>query len=532
MNISFQTVHLGSNGMLPVLTSDSMREADRITVEDYGISVQTLMELAGRACAESALRMLEDSGGVHVSIVCGKGNNGGDGYAAARILALHGKDVDVFSVASADDLSPEAAHQYRLLKRLAKRHSRLRLLSIDDPSTLGLHPTDLWVDAILGTGVTNQVRSRHHAIIESISESRARVLSVDIPSGLHAEEGIILGAAIKADVTVIMGALKIGMLRNAGPAQTGRVEVAEIGIPVDILERGAAAFLTTDHAVRNWLPIRPRDAHKYSAGMTLVIGGSVGMTGAVVMSAQAAARAGAGYVAVATPRDAQQVVASHLVAETTIGLDQAGDGGILLESALTDLEPWLRKADSVVIGPGLGRAQSTIDFVLNLLPRLNVPTVIDADALFALSTAPDALRSMRSEDFLLTPHMGEFERLIGKEFDLNDSAGLAEDFVGTTGCTLILKGTPTLVVTPGDPTVFSGTGNPALATAGTGDVLSGLCGALLASGLSPSVAGAAAVHIGGAVADTYTEKNYGSAMIATDMVRLLPEVLHNRFVPM
>lgn len=529
MIIRYGPEHLNAEGLLPLLSAESMRAADRQAIEEYGISVQTLMEQAGRACAATATRMLKASGGEHVSVMCGKGNNGGDGFAAARVLALQGFDVDVFSITTPEGLSPDAAHQYRLLERLliSSRQPRLHLHVIEDADALEARATDLWIDALLGTGIMSQVRPSYGAAIETINTSRSPVLSIDIPSGLDADDGTVHGTAVRADVTVTMGALKSGMVRV--PEYCGIIEVAEIGIPAEVLSDGAVACLTTDHAVTRWLPVRAHDAHKYSAGTVLVVGGSKGMTGAPVMSARSAARGGAGYVIVATPENVQPIVGGHLVPETTVALPQEHEDGLDPESSRTALEPILARADSVALGPGLGRATGTVRFIRSLLRDLTIPTVIDADALFALSTDPASYDILRRGNFVLTPHMGEFKRLLGTDASLDDPAGSARDFASRYQCTVVLKGAPTLVAGSDGTVLFAGAGNQALATAGTGDVLAGLCASFLARGLDPVRAAAAAMHVGGTAAEAYSERNDLTGMIATDIIDMIPSLIKQSF---
>ncbi len=531
MNIRCGPESLSSDKLLPVLQAAAMREADAYTIQEFGIDGRTLMEVAGRACAATAVRMLRESEGDRVAVVCGSGNNGGDGFVAARILALKGLIVDVLCITPPDRLSPDAAHQYRLLERLIDYSNppQLAIKTAARLEDLHQHHPDLWIDALLGTGTTGEVRPQYRAAIEAISEARAPVLAIDIPSGLDADSGAPLGVVVDADVTVTMGALKSGMLFASGPDACGQIEVAEIGIPPSALSDRTDVFLTTDAAVRNWIPRRRRDAHKYSAGMVLVIGGSAGMSGAPVMSALAAARAGAGYVAVACQENIQPILAQKLTAQTTLALPMDEDGGIDVDAALSTLLPLLSKADAVALGPGLGRARGTINFVLTLLSLLDLPAVIDADALFALAEHPEAFESFRRADWILTPHHGEFKRLVADEADIDDPIRAAADFATQRECTLVLKGAPSVVAGPDGRVIVSGAGNNALATAGTGDVLTGLSAGFLARGLDPVRAAAAALHIGGAAADAFAGRYEASSMVATDLLRVLPRMMKSRF---
>ena len=526
----------------PLLSPEAMRAADEYAIEDFGVPSRVLMESAGRAGADriaDAFGPLEDK---TVALFCGKGNNGGDGFVAARrLLALGTSRVRVIAVG--DDRSDDAQHNVRLLERLREEAGadRLALDPFENLRQLGAQaPADVHVDALLGTGLTSELREPIAGLVAWLNEQPQPIVALDGPTGLHAGTGAVLGEAVRADLTVTMGARKSGLTLGAGPQHAGRVEVAEIGLPSFALRRPAAegqpgcAFLTTDDAVQAWLPRRSPDAHKYSVGLALVVAGAPGMTGAAVMSASAAARAGAGYVACACPAGAQDALNAKLTSVTTTALpiqSESSDGSELdPHGALDDLGGRLEKARGLLVGPGLGRAAGTQRFVRRLLEMTDVPAVVDADGLNALAGQSDAWFKKHSQGrWVLTPHAGEFARLAGGDADRSDRLRTAQEYARRWDCALMLKGQPSVVAGPQGRAYVCGTGNPALATAGTGDVLAGLTAGLLAQGMDSLKAAAAALHIGGAAADRFTASRAARSLVAPDLLDQLPPLLHERF---
>lgn len=521
--------------MPPLLTASAMREADRRTMTDFGLPGFTLMESAGRAAVEEVLRQCGPVVGRTVVCLCGKGNNGGDGFVVARGLHARGARVYVVSLAGAEDLTPEARQQYRLLERLAEADGlRLTLVRYTDPTTLAsLPPADLCVDALLGTGTIAAVRPPLTALVAWLNEQPCPVVALDVPTGLHTDTGAVLGTAVAATLTVTMGAAKPGLFLGEGPRCAGKVVVVEIGIPGFILHEAAqmpgCAWQTTDAAVRALLPPRPHDAHKYTTGTTLVVAGSPGLTGAPVMAALAAARGGSGFVVCACPEPVAPVLALKLTEVTLVPLPVTPDGGLDPVRALAALQPALHRAKALVVGPGLGVHPHTQAFVRALLRETDRPVVLDADGLTAFAEAPDALADGSRRRWVLTPHAGEFRRLAGAAADLTDRIATAQAYARRWNSVLLLKGAPSVIADPDGTAWLNSTGNAALATAGTGDVLAGLCGGLLAQGLEPAQAAVCATHLGGAAADRYATGHSPRSMQATDLLEQLPLVLHERF---
>ncbi|MEX2400378.1 MAG: NAD(P)H-hydrate dehydratase [Rhodothermales bacterium] len=522
--------------MTPVLTAAAMRAADAYTIDRFGIPGFTLMESAGRGAAYELLRRFGSA--ASFAIYCGKGNNGGDGFVIARYLCDAGADVHVIHLAGPGSMSTDADAHFELLERLGSTmpDSRLHIARLEDDAPLP--DVDVHVDALLGTGLTSDLREPVRGLVARLNAASGQKVAVDIPTGLHADVGRPLGVAFRADETYTMGAAKPGLLLNDGPSYAGRVEVLEIGIPHFALLRAGeehgsgCARLSSDDIVRGWMPERGGDAHKYSVGLALVVAGSRGMTGAPVMAASAAARVGAGYVVCGCDERIQDVLAGKLTEITTIPLP-ASDRGIGPDGGLEALSPRLEKAGALLVGCGLGRAPDTQEFVRRLLESARLPVVIDADGLNALSGQTDFITEHARGRWILTPHMGEFRRLAGRELDAvdidpDDRVALAQHFARAWNCVLILKGLPSVTATPDGSAWINATGGPALASAGTGDVLAGLCVGLLAQGLSPEQAAISALHLGGAAADRYTRDRSARSLQAMDLLDSLPPVMKDR----
>lgn len=528
--------------MIPVLTSEAMREADRYTIEEFGISGRTLMEVAGREAASVIGRRFGPSTDLLVEIYCGKGNNGGDGFVIARHLYERGARVRVIALGEEGELSEDAAANFRLLRKLSSGgdDERLRVSRHGDEERPDADArADVIVDALLGTGVSDQIRDPILELVRRLNEQPGAKVAIDVPTGLHADMGVELGTAFRSDLTVTMGTLKTGLTLNRGRSIAGDVEIVDIGIPRFVLAQPAAAgasgcaFFPTDESIRRLLPRRPTDANKYSVGFALVVSGAAGMTGAPVMASTAAARAGAGYVSCACDERIRDVISSKMTEITTIGLP-ADDHGIDGEAALMSLEERLGKVDAALIGCGLGRASATAEFIRRFLQRIDVPVVIDADGINALAGHTDFLRERADGRWILTPHFGEFKRLAGDALDrcaihADDRIRLTQHFAGEWNCILLLKGMPSVVAAPDGRAWVTATGNTGLASAGTGDVLAGCCVGLLSQGLSPVESAIASLHLGGACADRFARTKDPRSMLATDLIDQLPFVLKERF---
>lgn len=515
----------------PALTADAMRAADRFTIEEFGLPSFTLMEAAGRGCADALQSAYGPLDGAAVVVLCGKGNNGGDGLVVARRLLATGAHIHVVLTSAPDALRDDPARNLALLEQLRAEEDRLTIAQLEDLDALTatadrLAPR-LYVDALLGTGLTSDLREPLRSLVEWVNRRSAPTAAVDVPTGLHSDTGAVLGAAVEADRTVTMAAPKVGLLVGNGPEHAGTVEEVDIGIPAFVLDRVAqepgCVRQTTDAAVRAWWPSRARDAYKYSVGAALVVGGSSRFTGAPVMASEAAARSGAGYVTCACPESIQPILAGALPSVPTLSLPEAEEG-VSPEAAGRVAD---QRADAVLVGPGLGRTPNTERFVHRLLRTVDAPLVLDADGLNALADLDEDWTEYTDGTWILTPHAGEFRRLAGT-VDLSDRVRAVQEHARRWNVVLLLKGNPSIVAGPEGRTYVGTTGTPALATAGTGDVLAGQCVGLLAQGVPPLEAAAAALHLGGAAAERYAAARDPRAMAASDLLDELPYATRER----
>jgi hydroxyethylthiazole kinase-like uncharacterized protein yjeF len=490
----------------PLPEPAEMRSVDRWAIDSQGVPSLDLMERAGEGLAR-VIAQCAPAG--RVAVVCGKGNNGGDGLVAARLLRGAGRDVEVLAVWPPDTLQGDAAEQVRRLPG-------------DPPAAFGaaaLDGAELIVDALLGTGSTGAPRDPAGAVIEAANAARAPVVAADVPSGVDASTGEVAGAAVRAVATATFHRAKPGLWINPGKTHAGAVEVIDIGIPPG--EPGDPEIGLIGDDVLAAVPHRGADSTKFSSGNVVIVGGSAGLTGAPTMAAMAAMRSGAGYVTVATARQLQPTFAGRLLEAMTIGLPAPGGnlGMKALEPALKAIE----RADAVVLGPGLGRAPGTQALVRELLTRIGVPLVIDADGLNALAAAFPAGLPQRDAPTVLTPHAGELGRLLDVESAEVGRRRLAHarDAAARSGAIVVLKGDDTLVAVPDGAVAVSPGSAPALATAGTGDVLSGVVGALLAKGLSAEHAACAAVLAHVRAGRLAAEPHGPDGVIASDVIERL-----------
>lgn len=499
-----------------------MREADRRTMDEWGLPGRALMETAGRACADHAERLAGD-GPREAVVLAGKGNNGGDGLVIARVLHARGWAVTVATSAAPNDATEDCAANLALLARLAEASDRLTIHG-PDPADLHRQRPALIVDALLGIGVEGALREPVASLAawaEAERQRGAKVLAVDVPSGLNADTGEAPDGTVRADLTVAMGALKAGLLLGDGPQHTGTVVTAEIGIPDRLLREHADAWAASPDWLDAVLPQRAADAHKYSAGRALCIVGSRAFTGAAVLSTQAAYRAGAGAVVCCTPEGARATVDAHN-SEVMVDAQPETDGGGLAITAYDGIRQRVEGTDAVLLGCGLGRETETQRLVRALLRRLagenGPPAVLDADGLTALAGHTDALAERASGRIVLTPHLGELRRLTGDDdLDPADRLATVRDLAADWRSVLVLKGMPSVLATPDGTAAIGPPGHPALATAGTGDVLAGTMVGLMAQGLAPADAALAALWLGYRAAVRYTGRP--GSMVASDLLQ-------------
>ncbi len=513
----------------PVLSTEAMREADRRTMDAFGLPGFALMETAGRGAADAIEEAFGAMAGRRVLVLAGKGNNGGDGLVVARVLAARGAHVRVVTTASEDDATEDTARNLGLFRTLAEHDDRLSLDAFEDVRQVAAaHPADLVVDALLGIGVAGPLRAPVDALARWVNGQDAPVVALDVPTGLDSDTGVAQADAVRAELTVTMAAHKTGLLLGDGPEHAGRVVVVDIGIPPHLLDEALAApgsaLRSTDAAVRALLPERPRHAHKYTAGRVLVVAGSRSFPGAAVMASLAAARVGAGAVVCCTAASARPLVAAHLTEVMSVALPETDDGG-LAPGALEAILDRAEDADAVLVGCGLGKHPDTQRLVRDLLLRLAGPVVVDADGLNALAGHTDLITTHAGGRWVLTPHTGELARLVGTDdLDTTDRIALATAWAERWNSVLVVKGMPSVVGTPAGQVFVGGAGGPALATAGTGDVLAGMTAGLLAQGLAPPEAAVCALHLGGRAADRWAATRQARTLLATDLLAELPHL--------
>jgi NAD(P)H-hydrate epimerase len=493
-----------------VCTAAETRALERAAIDQFGIPAAHLMERAGAAIAQAARALLAPGG--HALVVCGGGNNGGDGWVAARLLREAGRGVEVVAVVPPGRLAGEARAAY-----VAAVQAGVRLTG--DLAAVESGEGDVVVDAILGTGLSRAAEGVHAAAIERVNALRAagaKVLAVDVPSGLPSDTGVPVGPCVHADVTVTFGFQKRGLVLFPGAELAGEVAVADIGIPAAAATGGPVTCeLVTARDARALVPPRPRGAHKGDAGRVLVIAGSPGKTGAAHLALAGALRGGAGLVTLA----ARPEVLAFALAGRPEAMSFALEGeGPLAAADRPALVEAARAADAIVAGPGIPRGPGTARLLRDLIAHAPTPAVLDADALNAIAEEP-ALHGNWPAPVVLTPHPGEMARLCGISIAevQADRVELARAKADAWGCTIALKGARTVVAAPGRAAAVIPTGNPGMATGGTGDVLAGLVGALLATGLEPFDAARAAAWVHGRAGDLAAEQHGERGMLALDL---------------
>jgi NAD(P)H-hydrate epimerase len=500
-----------------VLNSAQMREADRRTIEEIGISSLVLMENAGRqvvAAMEAIHGELTDR---HVAVLCGRGNNGGDGFVVARTLAQRGVGVSVFLIGQVSDVRGDARVNLDILGRLG-----LTVVEVADGQAWELHVSEvrecsMIVDAIFGTGLNAPITGLIESVITDINASNIPVVSIDLPSGLSADSSDVIGESIDAGTTVTLAAPKLPLVLMPAEMRAGDVVIADIGIPVDVINglEGPRVELLTRSSMRELITPRAPDSHKGDYGHVTIVAGSKGKTGAAHLSGVGALRSGAGLVTIATPADCQPVVAAmapeymtHALATTEEGLDPDGVDQ-LIEMA----------RDVIVIGPGVGQQPGTKRFVAAVLDRATMPLVVDADGLNAFGVEADRLSGREGRDVIITPHAGEMARLVGMSADEVERRRLevARNFARAHHLYVVLKGHRTLIATPDEKIFINPTGNAGMATGGTGDVLSGMIAAWLGQLLDAEAACKLAVYLHGMAGDQAEAHTGEVAMTALDL---------------
>jgi NAD(P)H-hydrate epimerase len=518
--------------VLPVFTAAEMRALDARAIRDLGMPGPRLMEAAGSRAAALIGGWLAPVRGRSVVVVCGKGNNGGDGFVVARRLRARGAAVSVFLVGRRAEVRGDAA------RALARWRGRVEEIAAEaDLSALAraLGRADAVVDALLGTGLTGPARGLVAAAIEAVNRvGTARglpVIALDLPSGLGSDQGALLGPTVKASRTVTFAGLKRSLLLYPGAARAGAVEIADIGVPADAARRGITTWRLEASDVRGHFPPREPDAHKGHFGHLLIVAGSLGKTGAAALAGRAALRSGVGLCTIAAPASQQPIVAALAPEYMTEALPETAAQSLSIKARERVLE-LARRMDAVALGPGLSLDPEAQELARALARELERPLVMDADALTALGGHLEVLRRAAGPR-ALTPHPGEMARMLGVGVPAvqDDRIEITRAFGRDHGVAVALKGAGTVIGSPDGRVTINPTGNPGMAKGGSGDVLTGIVGALLARGLAPVAALEAGCYLHGLAGDVAAAERGEIAMTAGDIIESMPAALRSLSAP-
>ena len=509
-----------------VLNTEQMREADRRTIEDIGIPSVVLMENAGRQAVAAMEAAFEDLPTSRVAVICGRGNNGGDGFVVARTLVQRGIDSAVFLLGSVAEVRGDARTNLEILGRIG-----LTVVEITNAQEWELHfseisECDLIVDAIVGTGFRGRPSGLLETVVADVNGLGVPVVAIDLPTGLSADTHHVEGSAIEASMTVTLAAPKIPLVLPPADSHAGDLVIADIGIPYPLLDdvEGQYLELLTRERMRELVPVRAPESHKGDFGRVLVVAGSVGRTGAAHLAALGALKSGAGLVTVATPRSCLPIVAAMAPEYMTEPLDETAEGTIDFGAIERVLE---LTADVIAVGPGLGQGPSTAAFVQALVERAGVPLVLDADALNAYAGDPDRLTGRDGVDVIITPHPGEMARLANTTIEevQRDRLRSAREFAAAHRVHVVLKGSRTIIAGPDGRTFVNLTGNAGMATGGTGDLLTGMIAAWCAQLLDAEAASKLSVYLHGTAGDLAEADEGEVALTAGDVAARLGDAV-------
>ncbi|MFQ5802465.1 MAG: NAD(P)H-hydrate dehydratase [Candidatus Methylomirabilales bacterium] len=511
---------------MKVVTAKEMQELDRRAAAEYGVASLILMENAG---AGSVREMAQYFPGIYrsrVAVVCGKGNNGGDGLVVARHLANRGATVQVFLLAKKGELKGDAGTNLGIAER-----SGLPLVQVTTVQDLHAHrealaAADLIVDAILGTGLTGPARGIAAEAIQLLNTLDRPLIALDLPSGLGSDDGRIVEPCVRAQLTLTLALPKRSLLLFPAARCAGEIRVVDIGIPRVLLADPKLPLNLTEHEqVRAAFPPRDPDAHKGTYGHVLVLAGSPGKTGAAALCSLGALRVGAGLVTLAVPEGLNDLMEVKLTEVMTVGLPETEERTVAFQ-ARDDLLNLMEGKRVLALGPGLSVHPETVRLVVDLIRSAKIPLVIDADGVTALARQKEIL-AKASVPVILTPHPGELSRLlwVPKEEVVDKRIPIAQKVASTYNIHLVLKGARTTVAEPGGQVYVNPTGNPGMATGGVGDVLTGIIAGLVSQGLAPGLAAVVGAYLHGLAGDLACQHFGAEAMVATDLLEKLPEAI-------
>ncbi|MAF26290.1 MAG: NAD(P)H-hydrate dehydratase [Gemmatimonadota bacterium] len=508
-------------GMMRVVTASEMREIDRRAIEEHGVASLDLMECAGTAAAQ-AIRGTGVGEGTPFVFLCGKGNNGGDGFVAARVLRKAGHPVICWIIGERDELTAETLRNVVGAEDCGVVVKPYRPGESEDAIRADLAASTALVDALLGTGSKGTLRPPIRELTRLLNDSRRPVFALDIPTGVDSDTGATDEDAVRALGTITFGYPKRGMYVMPGRDHCGDITVVDLGYPPD--NSGSVTGVLLWQEVGSYCPPRDARGHKGSFGRVAVVAGSPGMTGAACLASEAALRSGAGVVKLLVPESLVTLCATKLTEVMVFGLPEE-PGGVLGAAAVDACAPFLGEADAVLLGPGLSMADSVRDFVRSVLPRIDRPLVLDADGLNALEEDDTGAASgLAGGRAIITPHVGELARITGRtpEELLGDPVASARYAAGDLRCEVIFKGSPSIVASPGGSADLCSLGTDAMATAGSGDVLAGLLTGILAQGYEASAAARVGVMVHSRAGDIAAGELSRRGTLAGDILRCVP----------
>jgi hydroxyethylthiazole kinase-like uncharacterized protein yjeF len=511
-----------------IVTAAQMRAIDERAIAGMGIPGLTLMENAGQGIATVIRDQIldGDAQGVAVAIVCGRGNNGGDGFVVGRYLSEWGATVGFFLIGEIARLKGDAK----------ENHERAQAMNLpvteigDDGPIPDFAEFGLIVDAIFGTGFRGPIKGIAVQVVEAMNAAGKRIVAVDSPSGLDSDDGVVEGSIVSANNTITLACSKRGQWLWPGREHVGRLEIVDIGIPDEAVDSQSVNLnLITQDFVQQSLPVRPPTGHKGTFGKALIVGGSVGMSGAVALAANASCRAGAGLTYAGVPSSLADAVDANAVEPVVLAWPEVRQRRTLALRGLGEIVKRWEDVDAVAIGPGLSRHHESLELARRLIARRSRPTVLDADGLFAFAKDQSILEAPSDVPLIITPHVGEMARLLSKSNSdiAADREAAAREAAERFNCIAVMKGAPTFVAEPDGQVYLNPTGNAGMGSGGVGDVLTGIIVSLLAQGCEPLTAALMGVFIHGLAGDFAAAEMGERSLVASDLVVALPDVLQH-----
>ena len=509
-----------------VVSVKEMREIDRIAIKQLGIPGVVLMENAGQSVVSAMEDYFDMENVENVTIVCGKGNNGGDGFVVARYLMNLETNIDVYITADPSTISGDAKKNLNILSGLGLKPKVIKTKKDLQKLRTSMTHSDIVVDAIFGTGFSGKIQGITEDVVKELNESGINIVSVDTPSGIDSDNGAVIGEAVQADLTVTMGLPKVGQFLYPARHYVGELYVADIGFPEQVInDVEVKGTLVDNEVLRRFIPWRAPNLHKGAFGRILIIAGSTGMSGAAAMAATSALRAGAGLVYLAIPEHLNPILEAKCTETITIPLPQTEDGSISLK-AYTKIMDEIKKVDVVAIGPGMSQHPETQKLVREVAENANAPLLVDADGINALVGYTKVLKK-RKKPTVITPHPGEMARLINRDVReiVRNKVNLSQKYAQDWRVTIVLKGAPTVIAEQDGKFWLNSHVNSGLATAGSGDVLTGLIIGFLAQRTTPLAASVSGVYIHSLAGEILKEKIGEHSLIAGDLIDTIPQAI-------